>query len=331
MVLDDALLGDLDLARFASVIRAKLPGALNLDRLTRADPIELFLLFSSVTTVIGTPGQASYVAANRTLEAVAERRHAAGLPALAVQWGPIADAGYLVRETRVSEMLAAMLGSTHLSASQALDALPALLASGLPVVGLADVSWTELRGRLAGLAGPFWSEMPARDRSASAGQSLTARLAQLTPVQAIVAVEEVLVDEIARILQQPASTISTTQPIAEFGVDSLMAVELQTALESRLGEQIPLTALTGAATLSAIAVRLLKMMNRHQTVEPDDEDDDDGDAVVASIMRHETEAAPAVAARPRPLPVHSGPVHSGPADPIPVHAVAVHADPLQQA
>jgi acyl transferase domain-containing protein/NADPH:quinone reductase-like Zn-dependent oxidoreductase/acyl carrier protein/short-subunit dehydrogenase len=293
MVLDDALLQDLDATRFATVIRGKLTGALALDRLTRADPIALFVLFSSVTTVIGTPGQASYVAANRTLEAVAERRHAEGLPALAVQWGPIADAGYLVRETRVSEMLAAMLGSAHLRAAQALEALPALLASGRPVVGLADVSWAELRGRLAGLAGPFWSEMPVRDRSTSAGLSLSARLAQLTPEEAVVAVEEVLVDEIARILQQPPGTISTTQPINEFGVDSLMAVELQTALEVRLGQQIPLTALTGAATLSAIAARLVKMMDKHTVA--------DDDAIVATILRHEAEAVTAEADAGQPV------------------------------
>ncbi|MGD0105613.1 MAG: beta-ketoacyl reductase, partial [Rhodopila sp.] len=232
------------------------------------------------TTVIGTPGQASYVAANRMLEALAERRHAAGLPALAVQWGPIGDAGYLARETRVSEMLAAMLGSPHLRSDLALEALPALLAAGRPVVGLADVAWGELRGRLPGLAGSFWAEMPVRDRDSSAGQSLSTRLAHMTPAEAVTAAQDVLVEEIARILQQPVGTISVNQPLQEFGVDSLMAVELQRALEVRLGMQIPLMVMTGATTLSVIAARLLKTMDRHKTPEIDD-------GVAASIMRHE--------------------------------------------
>ena len=77
-------------------------GAEALDRLTRGDPIDLFVLFSSVTTLLGNPGQASYVAANAALEAIAERRHAAGLPALAVGWGPIGDAGYPDAQARVS-------------------------------------------------------------------------------------------------------------------------------------------------------------------------------------------------------------------------------------
>ena len=296
MVLDDGLLPDLDATRFATVIRPKLAGALALDKLTRDDPIELFVLFSSVTTVIGTPGQASYVAANRMLEALAERRHAAGLPALAVQWGPIGDTGYLARETRVSEMLAAMLGSPHLRSDLALEALPALLAAGRPVVGLADVAWGELRGRLPGLAGSFWAEMPARDRDSSAGQSLSARLAHMTPAEAVTAVQDVLVEEIARILQQPVGTIRVNQPLAEFGVDSLMAVELQRALEVRLGMQIPLMVMTGATTLSVIASRLLKAMDRDTTPEIDD-------GVAASIMRHEASEPQEAAVLAAPLAV----------------------------
>ena len=132
MVLDDAKMAELDASRFAAVIRPKLAGAAALDLLTRDDPLDLFVLFSSVTTVIGTPGQANYVAANAALETLAERRHAAGLPALAVLWGPIGDAGYLARETRVAGMLAKMLGSSHMRAERALDALPALLACGRP-------------------------------------------------------------------------------------------------------------------------------------------------------------------------------------------------------
>ena len=287
MVLDDALLGDLDAARFAKVIRPKLAGALALDRATRCDPIDLFVLFSSVTTVIGTPGQASYVAANRALEALAERRHAAGLPALAVQWGPIGDAGYLLGEARVSEMLAAMLGSTHLRARQALDALPALLGSDRPVIGLADVAWGELRARLPGLAGSFWDEMPARGARSSPGQSLAVRLAELTPSEAIQLVQNVLVEEIAGILRQPAGSIGINQPVQEFGVDLLMAVELQTALEARLGLQIPLMALTGGSTLKLIAARLVDAANRQdspQTIE---------DGVTGAMMRHGAEITPA--------------------------------------
>ncbi|HEV2300650.1 MAG TPA: SDR family NAD(P)-dependent oxidoreductase, partial [Stellaceae bacterium] len=91
----DGLAADLDPARVEAVLRPKLTGALLLDALTREDPIEMFLLYSSATTFVGAPGQGAYVAANLALEALARRRRAAGRPATAVAWGPIADSGRL--------------------------------------------------------------------------------------------------------------------------------------------------------------------------------------------------------------------------------------------
>ena len=279
LVLDDARLAELDAARFAAVIRPKLGGAAALDRLTRGDPLDLFVLFSSVTTVIGTPGQANYVAANAALETLAERRHAAGLPALAVLWGPIGDAGYLVRESRVSDMLAKMLGSAHLRAAQALEALPALLACGRCVVGLADIAWGELRGRLPGLAAPFWSEMPHASLADQSGSTIRARLAGLGLAEAGQVVLEVLVEEVAAILKLAPSAIDVSRPVLEFGVDSLMGVELRTALESRLGVQLPLLALSGATTLSAMSRHLLAALQTDAA--------SSHDVLKAAILRHE--------------------------------------------
>ena len=292
MVLDDAALADLDTARFTAVIRPKLAGAAALDRLTRGDALDLFVLFSSVTTVIGTPGQASYVAANAALEALAERRHAAGLPALAVQWGPIGDAGYLARENRVADMLAKMLGSTHLRAADALEALPALLACGRSTVGLADIAWGDLRARLPGLAGPFWSEMPATVRAGESVESIRARLAGLSPDAAAQVILDVLVEELAAILRHTPSAIDVNRPVAEFGVDSLMGVELRTALESRLGVPLPLLTLSGVATLRAMSVRLLAVLHDGAPAPADDLAADD---LAAAILRHEGAPLPAAA------------------------------------
>jgi len=284
MVLDDAYLQHLDVARFTTVIRPKLAGAAALDQVTRGDPVELFVLFSSITTVIGTPGQANYVAANAAMEALAERRRAAGLPALAVQWGPISDAGYLARDTKVSEMLAKMLGSRHLRAAEALEALPMLLQAGRCVVGVADVAWGDLRSRLPGLAGPFWSEMPTTESGSRSSGSIRAEIAGLSPDDANRVVLDVLVEELARILQLTSAAIDVDRPIHEFGVDSLMAVELQTALEGRLGLQLPLAALTGSTNLRAVPPRLLQTLQAADGTQTAD--------VAAAILRHENETLP---------------------------------------
>ncbi len=283
MVLDDARLSDLDAGRFSAVLRPKLAGALALDRLTRDDPVSMFVLFSSVTTVIGTPGQAAYVAANATLEALAARRRAEGLAGLAVQWGPIGDAGYLTREARVGEMLERMLGGAPLSAAQALEALPRLLAAGRPVVGLADVAWSDLRGRLPGLAGPYWSELPVVSRRTDGGLRLRGQIAEMAPEAALAALVEVLGEALAEILKLPASAINADRPVVGFGVDSLMAVELRTAVEARLGVQVPLLALGADTTLRAMAERLRQIIQSGAPAEAEE--------LAAAIMRHEGVAA----------------------------------------
>ena len=56
MVLDDGLATSLDEACFLKILKPKVAGAENLDRLTRSLPLDYFVLFSSATTVIGNPG-----------------------------------------------------------------------------------------------------------------------------------------------------------------------------------------------------------------------------------------------------------------------------------
>lgn len=268
VAMDDALLTQLDADRFARALAPKLRGAELLDRLTRDDPLHLFLLFSSVTTPLGNPGQGNYVAANAAMEAVAERRHAEGRTALAVQWGPIGDTGYLAREAQVSEMLARQLGGSHLSAADALDALPALLASGLPVVGMATVRWSALRKRLPLLDSPLFAEMEREGSDDAADVDLKTLLAECPPDEARQRVTVMLIDEVARIMKLGADKVEASRPLAELGMDSLMAVELRLAVEERFGITVPLLALAEGATLSAMAGRIVRGVLGEEGGEP---------------------------------------------------------------
>ena len=78
MVLEDALLANLDRPRFERVVAPKVRGVDNLDAVTRGMPLDYFVLFSSATTLMGNPGQANYVAANAYMEGVARRRRQRG-------------------------------------------------------------------------------------------------------------------------------------------------------------------------------------------------------------------------------------------------------------
>jgi phthiocerol/phenolphthiocerol synthesis type-I polyketide synthase C len=254
--IDDRLSADIEPAGIDPILRPKLGGAAALDALTRDDPIELFVMFSSATTLLGAPGQGAYVAANMALEALARRRRTEGRPALAIAWGPIKDAGYLARRPETRDALARRLGATPLPAELALAGLPAMIASGLPVVGFAEASWTEAGRYLPVLATPLFSEVRARTGPAAVDEALADRLAALAPEAALALIKTVVAEEAARILRLPASGVDPSRPLSQMGMDSLMAVELRLALESRLRVDLPLVSLTEGTSVVSIAARL---------------------------------------------------------------------------
>ena len=255
-VIEDGFAADIDIARVGRITDPKLGGAIALDALTRNDPIELFLLFSSATTLVGAPGQGVYVAANMALEALARRRQAEGRPALAVAWGPIEDAGYLAERPAVRDSLARRLGARPIPAAQALAGLSAMIASGLPAVAFADTNWAEAGRFLPILATPLFMESRAKVSPSPVDESLAERLASLDPDAALALLKTVVADEAATILRLPGEGIDPLRPLSEIGMDSLMAVELRLALENRLRIDLPLVSLTEGTSVASIAARL---------------------------------------------------------------------------
>ncbi len=255
-VVDDGLAADIEASRALPVLHAKLGGALALDALTGDDPIELFWLFSSATTLLGAPGQGVYVAANMALEAIARRRRAEGKPALAVGWGPIADAGYLAARPEARDALGRRLGARPMPAAHALDGIPALAASGLATAGFADTGWTDARRHLPILGAPLFSDIRGRASSSASDDSLAERLASLDPEAAQTLLKTVVAAEVAAILRLPAEEVDPARPLSQMGMDSLMAVELRLALESRLHVDLPLMSLAEGTSVLSIAERL---------------------------------------------------------------------------
>jgi acyl carrier protein len=189
------------------------------------------------------------------LEALARRRRAEGLSALAVAWGPIGDAGYLAQRPEMGEALARRLGAKPLAAAQALAALPAMLASGVPVVGCAEANWGEARRYLPVMATPMFSEICFR-AAAAGDEALSDQLRGLDPEAALALLKTVVADEAARILRLPADGLDPARPLSQLGMDSLMAVELRLALEARLRIDLPLVSLAEGTSVASIAARL---------------------------------------------------------------------------
>ncbi|WP_367128759.1 beta-ketoacyl synthase N-terminal-like domain-containing protein [Saccharothrix sp. HUAS TT1] len=239
MHLDDAPLAELDDERFAAVLRPKLGGAVVLDALTRDLDLDLFLLHSSGTTVLGNPLQAPYVAGNLFLEALARQRRAAGLPGTAIAWGAIGDTGYVARNNLGQVLTAAGLGST--AATEALGAIDGLVGGEHPVVCVGRIDWQRIGALLPVMRTPRLHALARRSESAEgdSGEELAQRLGRLSPEEAVDALAEQITLLLADVLRMDPADIDRHRRIQDYGMDSLMGAELVVAARRRFDVDIP--------------------------------------------------------------------------------------------
>ena len=264
MVLDDTLIANLDADRLHKVLAPKLLGACHLHSLTLDIPLEHFILYSSITTIIGNPGQANYVAANAALESLAALRKAMGLPATCIGWGPIADAGYLTRNQAVKDSLTARLGAAPLNAREALAMLDHLLAGDTGVTAVANIDWSALSHLLPSALGPRFENLRRQDGpgavAGTEGADIHALIAGKTAEEVRGIVQSLIVQEVAQILCIGADRIDPVRSLHDLGMDSLMAVELALGLEKRFGIQLPAMMLGEGPTVERVTMRIVERM-----------------------------------------------------------------------
>lgn len=262
MSLDDHLFASLDPARIEAVMKPKIAGAALIDQACRGLDLDHFIMYSSVTTLFGNPGQAPYVAANAYLESLAAARRQAGLPGLAVGWGPIGDIGYLAREDQTRDLLERRMGGGLLTSADALAALDMFLASAAAdsAITIAPMRWGKLGAELPLLQTPLFEAVEqARDVAGDAVGAVDIRelVDGLDDTAALKIIIDLLAAETGRILRQPASELDPRRPLTEMGFDSLMAVDLKMAVEERVGANLPLMSLSEGVGLSDLARKLL--------------------------------------------------------------------------
>lgn len=261
-VLDDGLLLQLNEERFRSVMTPKVDGGWNLHRLTLDEELDCFVLFSSVASVFGSPGQGNYVAANAFLDALAHHRHALGLPALATNWGAWGEVGMVTRSARVRKNLT-QGGIISFTPEQGVQLMAEMLRRD-PIQAMgAHIDWDKLLDAIGAHLPPLFSSLAEeliKESSGSRKDLTREKLLAAGPKDRRQLMQGFLVEQIARVLKCSPSKVDTHQPLNRLGIDSLMAVELKNRVEADLELAVPVTALLQGPTLSQLATHLLKQL-----------------------------------------------------------------------
>uniref|UniRef100_UPI00126A0B6E SDR family NAD(P)-dependent oxidoreductase n=1 Tax=Streptacidiphilus melanogenes TaxID=411235 RepID=UPI00126A0B6E len=251
-VLDDGVISSLTPDRVDTVLRPKVDAAWHLHELTQHLELSAFVLFSSAAGVFGNAGQANYAAANAFLDTLAQHRHAVGLPATSLAWGPWAeDGGGMAGELAETDARRITRGVAALSETEGLALLDTALGLPDPMLLPARLDLGQLRSQatesgevpalLRGLI-----RTPARrtveTAEADPGAALVRQLTGLAADEQERILLDVVRGQVAGVLGYAgAAAVQATAGFRELGFDSLTAVELRNRLNAVTGLRLPAT------------------------------------------------------------------------------------------
>ncbi len=222
-VLDDGILPSQDWSRFEKVFAPKVEGSWNLHEASLTKPLDFFVLFSSIASTIGSPGQINYASANAYMDALATFRHDQGLPALTINWGPWAEVGLAASFTqryRASGFIA-------FKPDEGIKAFElALTETSIPQISIANVNWKLVpfkQSLLSDLIVSKTAEKPI----------LLQRLTDVLPSERKDLLTHYLQQTVGKILGLPS--INPEIGFFEAGMDSLMSAEFRIRLQTDLG------------------------------------------------------------------------------------------------
>lgn len=262
---DDGALVTQSVERLRGVMRGKVDGAMHLDALTRDDALDTFILFSSASGVIGWPGQATYSAANASLDQVAALRHASGRTAVSMLWGTWDGGGMATRVDARARRFDAT-GIMAFAPSEALDLMMAYRATAHDRVMLMRADW-RVFAKSRPADAQLYSGIRSTQRTTLSASSVPSTTLLLDTVAALPeslradAVRDAVMKLAARMLGLPSGArLDATRPLRDLGLDSLMAVELRTAVGAAVARTLPATLLFEHPTVDALSAYVLALL-----------------------------------------------------------------------
>ncbi|HXC25498.1 MAG TPA: SDR family NAD(P)-dependent oxidoreductase, partial [Gemmatimonadaceae bacterium] len=267
-VIDDGVLTQQTWERFAKVLAPKVQGAWNLHTLTQGTPLDFFVLFSSVASAFGSPGQGAYAAGNAFLDALASHRRAQGRSGLSVNWGVWAEIGMAARVEEQGRRR--VLGAIRpMSPDQCLACLARAMPLSDAQVVIVDADWAAWQGHVPSLLANVVRSTPAQTAT-DTSDSIVRQLQDAPEASRRGLVINFVHHEARRVLGLGEThPIDERQPLLKMGLDSLMAVELRNRLAAALGRTLPATLLFDYPSPAALAEFLLGAPE-HVAVAPTD-------------------------------------------------------------
>ncbi|MFC4036649.1 amino acid adenylation domain-containing protein [Streptomyces polygonati] len=253
---------------FASVFAPKAAGSWHLHHHLRDEPLDYFVLFASVASLLTTTGQTNYAAGNAFLDALAQHRRSRGMPALSLDWGPWATG--MIHELSLVEHYRTVRGMSSLSPAAGTAVLERVLGQDRAQFLIATITdwptflaWypsppplvAELAASAAREAAAAGS---AADGNAPDGQAgyLDRFRAAADEAERARLVTDRFVGCASAVLRMTADQLDPDTGLGALGIDSLLAMELRARIQADTGVALPVVTLLSGAPLRELTAQL---------------------------------------------------------------------------
>ncbi|NEP29953.1 type I polyketide synthase [Moorena sp. SIO3B2] len=260
--LDDGVLQQMSWERFRKVMAPKLQGAWYLHQLTQKLPLDFFVCFSSIASLLGSPGQGNYAAANAFMDTLADYRRSMGLPGLSINWGAWAQGGMASRLGSQHQSRLRTTGMNLITPEKGLQVLGELLSQPVSQVGVFPINWSQFLGQLpVGHTISFLEAFASRklQKETTKDENFLEQLALAIESERNQILIGYLQVKVGKLLGFDKSKLPNPElGFFDMGMDSLLTVELRNLLSSNLGCSISAAELFGTSNIQNLAEHLIK-------------------------------------------------------------------------
>ncbi|KAI1637132.1 hypothetical protein F4809DRAFT_640890 [Biscogniauxia mediterranea] len=275
VVLQDQMFLDMDINGFNGTLAPKIDSTIHLDEVFRDATLDFFIVFSSLSSIIGNRGQANYNAANAFMTSFVRQRQARGQAASVLHLGSIVGVGYLTRAGDVMETILDRYGYMPVSEVDLHHLVAQAFMAGLPGSGENPDIITGLRyAREDEESGLHWANnprfahmvLPPEKEEVETGDkkvvlSARAQLATATTEQeACKALEACFGAKLIAILQMAEDSFRPEAALIELGVDSLVAVEIRSWFLKEVNVDMPVLKILGGTSAIGICQHAIEQM-----------------------------------------------------------------------